>query len=509
MTAIDCILLVLGSTLLLGNAWKEVFRKHHAVGIAIGAPNEEILLEILYNWPHCKKFYVIPVPDNEVHVERNRTHGQNHTHGLTKLTRKMYVMNETKLEAAIYAVEDMQFDFIYVHVPSSSSNVSQILHMWWGKLKNHGVLAGTTFLTGKNRATSGPAKDAIHAEAAAAHEHHLNPVREFAASYHVSVHHMEQSLHSLYHRWAFAPKVLELPVLIINSTNKDKNQAEEAPHYLIPDLIHVVWLYTGDVEVWVYLHLLSMLVKQPTCLLYVHSFETPIGPFWDILESTGRIRLHFWERNVSIHDIQPIISFHKSDIIRLKALQRFGGIYLDLDVVLARTVDPLRTNKFVLGQTGHQKEICNAVILSTTDSEFLTRWIEEYKNVDFTCLYCHDINVPTDMTIKHPELVALQSHISFFNNHEYNYFSHSKDTEGQGFDYAWVRKDFDGPIYTHHLWGNLNYPKLTTYTFSNYFCDGTEGYARIIQWVFRDTNWRDLHCQFEGGDLSAKALRAI
>lgn len=505
--------------MLTGHAWKEVFRKHHAVGIAIGAPNEEILLEILHNWPLCKKFYVIPVPVpyNEVHVERNRSHGQNHTHGLTKLTRKMHVMNETKFEAAIYAVEDMQFDFIYVHVPSSSSNsvvpavnVSQILHMWWGKLKNHGVLAGTTFLAGKKSATV-PEKDtthAEHAEPATAHEHHLNPVREFAASYHVSVHHMEQSLHSRYHRWAFAPKVLELPVLVINSTtDKDKNQQEEeeAPHYLIPDLIHVVWLYTGDVEVWVYLHLLSMLVKQPACLLYVHSFETPIGPYWDILESTGRMRLHFWERNVSIHGIQPIISFHKSDIIRLQALQRFGGMYLDLDIVLARTVDPLRTNKFVLGQTGNHKDICNAVILSTTDSEFLTRWVEEYKNVDFTCYYCHDINVPTDMTIKYPELVALQSHISFFNNHENTYFSHTKDTEGQGFDYAWVRKNFDGPIYTHHLWGNLNYPKLTTYTFSNYFCDGTEGYARIIQWVFRDTNWRDLHCQVEETEAVAES----
>ena len=52
----------------------------------------------------------------------------------------------------------------------------------------------------------------------------------------------------------------------------------------------------------------------------------------------------------------------------------------------------------------------------------------------------------------------------------------------------------EGPIYTHHLWGNLNYPMLTNFTFGNYYCDGIEGYARIIQWIFKDTNWREMHC---------------
>ena len=97
-----------------------------------------------------------------------------------------------------------------------------------------------------------------------------------------------------------------------------------------------------------------------------------------------------------------IINGRRAD--RLQALKENGGIYLDLDTISVKPLTDLLQNKFVIGQelkpgwvpknwrqrlkkklglikkdSSSSTGLCNAVLLSEPDSEFINLWLSEYK----------------------------------------------------------------------------------------------------------------------------------
>ncbi|MBW0530430.1 hypothetical protein O181_070145 [Austropuccinia psidii MF-1] len=87
----------------------------------------------------------------------------------------------------------------------------------------------------------------------------------------------------------------------------------------------------------------------------------------------------------------PVLDIsHKSDIIRLQALQEYGGVYIDTDVIVLRSFEELMTGReeIVLGVEKADgtfenpvkvNGLCNAVIISKKNSKFLKNWWESYR----------------------------------------------------------------------------------------------------------------------------------
>lgn len=70
---------------------------------------------------------------------------------------------------------------------------------------------------------------------------------------------------------------------------------------------------------------------------------------------------------------------HVSDIYRIYLLYRFGGIYLDDDVVLINKHDKyLNNTRLTLGQTS-PASLANGFMISPVGSRQLLRWLQEYK----------------------------------------------------------------------------------------------------------------------------------
>ncbi|KAJ3297814.1 hypothetical protein HK104_000068 [Borealophlyctis nickersoniae] len=96
---------------------------------------------------------------------------------------------------------------------------------------------------------------------------------------------------------------------------------------------------------------------------------------------------------------------HKADVVRLRALQKYGGIYLDMDVVAYRSFDPLLHHDFVMGLEGVVEPwvgLCNAVILSSPNSSFLADWYASYATFDASHWSDHSVLLPYQMS-KHPK----------------------------------------------------------------------------------------------------------
>lgn len=103
-----------------------------------------------------------------------------------------------------------------------------------------------------------------------------------------------------------------------------------------------------------HLSIAAALLHQKPERIYLHYRTMPHGSWWDdTVKLCGPVlRLR---RVPSLNQIfgRPIFHFaHKSDVLRLEILIQYGGIYLDLDMVLVRSLDPLRMMPTVLAEEG-------------------------------------------------------------------------------------------------------------------------------------------------------------
>ena len=101
--------------------------------------------------------------------------------------------------------------------------------------------------------------------------------------------------------------------------------------------------------------LVARLHIQPTTL-FVHSDTEPNTCWWKVSKQDPDIRMTV----VKSHRAQKIFSkpvkyrFHRFDVLRLEVLLKYGGIYLDSDVPVLRSFDPLLNLNNVQRCTGQQ-----------------------------------------------------------------------------------------------------------------------------------------------------------
>ena len=71
-----------------------------------------------------------------------------------------------------------------------------------------------------------------------------------------------------------------------------------------------------------------------------------------------------------------------SDYVRLYVLFNYGGVYLDTDVELLKSLDSLLTNKGVLGFEA-EKRIQTGVMASVIGNSIFKEFLDDYRNINF------------------------------------------------------------------------------------------------------------------------------
>lgn len=222
-----------------------------------------------------------------------------------------------------------------------------------------------------------------------------------------------------------------------------------------------------------YLAVKSAVEKNHPDTVFFHFQYEPMGEWW-------RRTLPL----VTLHPViaptfaegRPLLHFaHKSDVLRLQMLQRYGGIYMDMDTICIKPFDELLDHHFVIGSEldapfvpknfrqqikqdvkkwlGLEKKatttvegLCNAVMLSEPNSLFVNRWLKEYRSFRSQGhdKYWdeHSVQVPGKLAREMPEAVTIINPYAFY----YPLY----DKAGLA---ALFQEDHVYPgAYAHHLW---------------------------------------------------------
>ncbi|KAI5865292.1 glycosyltransferase family 32 protein [Durotheca rogersii] len=109
---------------------------------------------------------------------------------------------------------------------------------------------------------------------------------------------------------------------------------------------------------------------------------------------------------------------HVSDILRLRLLQREGGIYLDMDAFGFRPfTDLLKSPRdIILGhEGGNRGGLCNAIMVARKNSSFVERWLKEYEGADLSKEWnYHSVVLPKELQLQHRDEVCALPPDAFF-----------------------------------------------------------------------------------------------
>eukprot|EP01083_Nonionella_stella_P081973 226123_1 len=180
---------------------------------------------------------------------------------------------------------------------------------------------------------------------------------------------------------------------------------------LVPNVAH--WIVRGgELRFWEYLSLKSIRKFANPEILFVHADrpESMRGRWWDAAVANLSVTLRpvpIQVDNIAGKKVQ--FSAHKSDFLRFLVLLYYGGLYIDSDVWLLKSLEPLRHYPMTLGREDDGYALPNAAILAHPQSRFLRRWFHRYVT-DYRpgAWQYNSVQVSGDIAKKHPDEIHIE-----------------------------------------------------------------------------------------------------
>jgi len=213
-------------------------------------------------------------------------------------------------------------------------------------------------------------------------------------------------------------------------------------------IVHVTWFYPPRTALRFH-EAMSLLavqryVRPRKILMWYDAASTPpTGAWWQFArQSVGHLLPVPYQRPTSIYNRTLAVPEHQSDVVRLSVLEEFGGLYIDLDVIIVRPLDSLLSYEVTMGAETPLMLGSGFILVTRTNATFIRLWRQAYAdNFDDSDWNRHSVYVPMELAEKHPNLV----HVEWFSINRPNWNErHWLYTTGKLWDWS--------ENYVVHLW---------------------------------------------------------
>jgi hypothetical protein len=182
----------------------------------------------------------------------------------------------------------------------------------------------------------------------------------------------------------------------------------EYGEYIIPNIVHFIFFGESLVTYVAAVCVLAAFKNQhPDKIMFHTDVDEFTGPHWERLKNTPGliIDIHKLKMPTEIFGQKLSHVWHAGDIARIKILMKYGGIFLDNDAYLVRTVDCFRKYEMALGRD-ENGYIGTQILLAHREARFLRLWLETYKEYHPDLWYYNAGQKPALEILWHkPELV--------------------------------------------------------------------------------------------------------
>ncbi|GAB6029582.1 hypothetical protein CHUAL_005325 [Chamberlinius hualienensis] len=207
---------------------------------------------------------------------------------------------------------------------------------------------------------------------------------------------------------------------------------------VIPDIVHVLYMKQRQITFVQMVCIRSVLQNHNPHRLLLHCSEcvdgkTMEGKYWNMLgEFKSRIEIVPIEEPKSIYGQKLTSVFHASDIARTKILMKHGGIYLDNDVYVVRSLHGFRHFEMCLGWE-NRGVMASQVVIAHKNARFLKLYLDSYHDYKGYLWYYNAGEYPTaEIIVKQPQLVHIVKHLFMA---EFPFFDLYKKSNDDWMDY--------------------------------------------------------------------------
>jgi hypothetical protein len=191
----------------------------------------------------------------------------------------------------------------------------------------------------------------------------------------------------------------------------------------IPKIIHLLYFGETEFRIYHYRCITSMLKNMPNYQIIIYNNVEPIGNiYWDSIKKYNSIK---FEKIVppSTFDGFELKHFqYKADVVRIEKLYEYGGIYLDIDMLIFKNFERIFNSKhdFYISKEGTQGDgLINAFIASKPKNEFLKIWLDSFKTGLRMSIWAYHIRDANAILLKDNPHYYLKYNICLLNSEEF------------------------------------------------------------------------------------------
>ncbi|KAK7498294.1 hypothetical protein BaRGS_00010554 [Batillaria attramentaria] len=182
----------------------------------------------------------------------------------------------------------------------------------------------------------------------------------------------------------------------------------------IPNIVHYVWFGSSELTFRMYLSVLSTLHIAQVDEVFIHSDNYLRGYYWRKVSSNPKVTVVYREGPRQIFGHRILYTQHRSDIVRADVLDKYGGVYMDWDVLWLRSPsDLLASGHDAIVNFDHMPRppypdtINLGVLMAKPRSAFVRLWRQELRHYRSKDFFHNALEMPYKVYERHPDSVHI------------------------------------------------------------------------------------------------------
>lgn len=276
---------------------------------------------------------------------------------------------------------------------------------------------------------------------------------------------------------------------------RKKDNQNGIPTAIVPNIVHYILLKEHFISFAHYISIISVIRNHKPDQIIIHcDCDDLEGEYWE------RIKLERFNIKVRKIEIPDTIFgrklsakyklWHASDILRNQILLQLGGIYLDRDVYVVKSLDKFRSYEMTAGieQNYYKKKLFgNMIQIANKNARFLRKYYQSYQNYDPNQWYYNAGYLPTEIIKEDPKSINLIESELGTNSYEVLpilYLQNSKSWQNRFFSFHFLMRN--NSLQSTSWWYRYNQIQLTQYNETNIKQLNTT-FGQMARFIFYNT----------------------
>ena len=186
----------------------------------------------------------------------------------------------------------------------------------------------------------------------------------------------------------------------------------------IPKIAHYVWFGRKEMTFVMYLSMLSTLFIANPEMVYIHGDGGLYGTYFEKISTDPRVVMIKHQQPHYIYGHHIVFMQHLSDILRADILLKYGGIYLDWDVVWLRDPeDIINAGYDAVANFDHMPKsdfpntINLGVFMAKPRSVFVKRWQDAFRTYRSNDFLYNAVLLPYKIFEKYPQHLYIEKRL--------------------------------------------------------------------------------------------------